>query len=485
MYIIIPLNARTKCFWRFYMTKKSLLTLVWAIFLVLMLAACGNDKKEESEITDTDNTDTVTDTADSCDTETSPDEDNADSTDSCDTETVTDDDNTDAGWETKYQKADESAEKVSEDVVKANNRFGMKIFSRLAKEEGAKNIMISPLSISIAMAMTANGAVDEALSEMKEVLGFGNMNMPDVNEQFEQLIASLVEADKYMTLEIADSLWLDERFAPDVKDDFISVLEDYYSAALFTEDFADPATADKINSWVSEKTHEKIGKIIGEIGANTVMYIINAVYFKAGWTHPFAKGLTYSQKFQLSDGNIREADLMHAGGDTYTFKIVKENYSVVRIPYGRGVFAFYAIVPSGNVDDFIDKIAQDDINSCFESLRESFDFSLGLPKFRFAYEKSLKDTFKTLGMERIFAGGLENISSNVENLHISNIFHKTFIEVDEEGTEAAAVTADSADTGEDYTPPSVFADRPFVFVIRDERTGSILFVGKVEDPTAE
>ncbi|MBO4441053.1 serpin family protein [bacterium] len=461
------------------MTKKLFLTLVSVVFLVFMLAGCG-DKKDDT----TDTGDTAAD---------------ADNTDTGDTGTVSDEDTTDTGdaddsdvsdpavWEAKYKKADESAEKVAEDIVKANNRLGMEIFSRLAKEEGAKNVMISPLSIAISMAMTANGAVDGALSEMKEVLGFSGMEMPDVNEQFAQLIASLVEADKDMVLEIADSIWMDDAFAPNVKADFISVLEDFYSAALFTEDFADAATVGKINSWVSEKTHGKIDRIIDQIGVNTVMYIINAVYFKAAWTNAFDKDLTFKGNFWLSDNGMKDVDYMCAGGDSYSFKIDKENkYSVVRIPYGRGVFAFYSIVPSGNVDELIGKILETGIDSYLETPIKRQDFSLDLPKFKFAYEQSLKETFRTLGMGQVFSGGLDNISSDVENLYVGEVFHKTFIEVNEEGTEAAAVTEVAADTGDTGGDEYIIsARRPFVFVIRDERTGSILFIGKVEDPTAE
>ncbi len=449
------------------MTKKLLLTLVSVVFLVFLLTDCGD--KKENDTTDTGDTGTVSD------------EDATDTGDANDTEA-----SDPAVWEAKYKKADESAEKVAEDVVKANNKLGMEIFSRLAKAEGAKNMMISPLSIAISMAMTANGAVDGALSEMKEVLGFSSMEMPDVNEQFAQLIASLVEADKDMVLEIADSIWMDDAFAPNVKADFISVLEDFYSAALFTEDFADAATVGKINSWVSEKTHGKIDRIIDEIGPNTVMYIINAVYFKAAWTNAFDKDLTYQFEFRLSDNSSKDVDYMYACGDSYSFKIDRENkYSVVRIPYGRGVFAFYAIVPSGNVDEFIGKIAETGIDSYFEAPNKRPDFSLDLPKFKFAYEQSLKETFKTFGMGQVFSGGLDNISSDVEALHIGDVFHKTFIEVNEEGTEAAAVTDVAADTGGDEDSYIISARHPFVFVIRDERTGSILFIGKVEDPTAE
>ena len=419
------------------MNKKTFLALVSAVLLVFIFIGCGNDSAESA-------------------------------------------------WQPKYKKADESAEKVSEDVVKANNKLGLEIFSRLAQEEGAKNMMISPLSIAISMAMTANGATGDALSEMKEVLGFGEMEMPDVNEQFAQLIASLVEADKDMVLEIADSVWMDDAFAPGVKEDFISVLEDFYKAALFTEDFEDAETVGKINSWVSEKTHKKIDKMLKEIPHDTVMYLINALYFKAGWSTPFNKDETRKGDFRLSDGSTKKVDYINAkglGAPVLYFNINKEEgYSVVRIPYGRGVFAFYGMTSTGSVDDFIAEIAENGIDSYFENILPYPDYELQFPKFKFAYEKSLKDTFKALGIGQIFEGGFENIS-NVEGLRVSDLRHKTFIEVNEEGAESGAYAyVEEETTGDVYT---FFGTHPFVFVIRDDRTGSILFIGKVEDPTAE
>ena len=398
-------------------------------------------------------------------------------------------------WESKYKKADDHAKNVSVDVVRANNDLGMKIFSKLAAAEAGKNTMISPLSISIAMAMVTNGASDENLDEMKEVLGFGEMELPDVNEQFAQLIASLVEADKDLVLEIADSVWMDDVFAPDVKQDFIDILTEFYDAAFFTEDFQDEATAGKINSWVSEKTHEKIDKIIEEIGPNAVMYLINAIYFKAAWTTSFDKESTYEGTFILSDGSQGTANYMGFAYDqekpefySYFSEWGDENgYSVVRIPYGRDVFAFYGIVPNSdnktNIDDFIAKIAENGLDAYFSQL-EKRDSTVMLPKFKFKYEKSLVDVFKELGMEKAFVdGALMNIAGEPHAPFISDIYHKTFIEVNEEGTEAAAVTV--VEVGENAMPTGFYANRPFVFVIRDDRTKSVLFIGKVENPSVE
>ena len=474
---------------------KKIMT-IFTVFAMIFFVACSNTSEKETVDTGDTQTD-PTDTGDLGDTAdptnpTNP----ADPTDPTEPTDPTDPTEQEEGnWEAKYKKADGYAEQVSEDIVNANNALGMKLFSKLASEEAGKNMMISPLSISIAMAMVTNGATDENLDEMKDVLGFGEMELGSVNEQFMQLIASLVEADKDLALEIANSVWMDDVFAPDVKQDFIDILTEFYDAAFFTEDFQDEATAGKINSWVSEKTHGKIEKVIEQIGPNAVMYLINAIYFKAAWTTSFDKENTYEGTFMLSDGSEGKADYMGFSYDqevpdfySYSSEWGDENgYSVVRLPYGRGVFAFYGIVPNydnqTNIDDFIAKIAENGFDSYISQLKER-SFTVQLPKFKFAYEKSLVKVFQSLGMEKAFVdGALMNIASEPHAPFISDIYHKTFIDVNEEGTEAAAVTV--VEVGENAMPTGFFATRPFVFVIRDDRTGSILFIGKVENPKAE
>ena len=486
---------------------KKFMTIFAVLAVVFFVVSCGGDSKEEEKTDtgdtsadndiDTGDTSTDNDAADTGDTAT----DAGDTEDDSDTSTEIDDSDNGTeqeeggSWETKYKKADDHAKNVSEDVVKANNDLGMRLFSKLAAGEAGKNVMISPLSISIAMAMVTNGASGENLDEMKDVLGFGEMELPNVNEQFMQLIASLVEADKDLVLEIANSVWMDDEFEPDVKKEFVDVLEEFYDAAFFTEDFQDEATAGKINAWVSEKTHEKIDKIIEKIGPAAVMYLINAIYFKAAWTTSFDKNSTYEDTFMLSDGSQGKADYMRFAYDqeepefdSYSSDWSDENgYSVVRIPYGRDVFAFYGIVPNyGNktkIDDFIEKIANDGLETYFSQL-EKRSFPVQLPKFKFAYEKSLVDVFRELGMQKAFVeGALMNIAGEPHAPFISDIYHKTFIEVNEEGTEAAAVT--SVEVGDNAMPSGFFATRPFVFVIRDDRTKSVLFIGKVENPKAE
>ena len=478
--------------------KMKKFAILFTVFALFFLVSCGGSGKDE------DKTDTGDTTADTGDTQTDPadtgdsgDTDPAEPTNPSDPTTEPTDDPTDptgqeeGSWEAKYKKADEHAEKVSVDVVKANNDLGMKMFSKLAATEAGKNMMISPLSISIAMAMSTNGATGENLDEMKEVLGFGGMELADVNEQFMHLIASLVAADKDLALEIANSVWMREDFSLDVKAAFTDVLQDFYDAAVFAEGF----TAENINAWVSEKTHGKIEEIVKEIGANTVMYLINALYFKAAWTTAFNEENTREGIFTLSDGTETKADFMsfsevEEAPDFFSYSSDwsdKDGYAVIRIPYGRGVFAFYGIVPTyenrSNIDDFIAKMAENGFDHYTSELTEK-GFPLELPKFKFEYSKSLVDIFKELGMENAFVeGGFYNIAEAPHDPFISDILHKTFIEVNESGTEAAAVTA--VEYGENAMPSGFYANRPFVFVIRDDRTGSILFIGKVENPKAE
>ena len=389
--------------------------------------------------------------------------------------------------ELKYQKADEHAADVSKEIVSANNGFAADIFSELSEE--GENIMISPLSISIALAMATNGASDENLEEMKTVMGFDAMTMEEVNAQFYKLINCLVDADKDLVLSIANSVWMDTYFEPSVKEPFLSALEDSYNAEPYTLDFADASAPDTINDWVSDNTNGKIEKIVEQIGADTVMYLINAIYFKASWTVTFDEKNSYEGEFTKSDGTQVQVDLM-TFSDSQEFEFYSSGYedgtySVVRLPYGRDKFAFYGIIPNGNgtVEDLVADMKENGIDKYFENL-EKGETPVILPKFKFEWEESLVDIFKSLGMEKAFlTGGFLNLAEDGEGLYISDIKHKTFIEVNEEGTEAAAVT--SVELGNTSMPNGFYGTKPFVYIIRDDRSGTILFMGKVEDPTVE
>lgn len=390
----------------------------------------------------------------------------------------------------KYQAADEHAAAVSPDVVAANNDFAARIFKAMATAEPGKNLMISPLSIELALAMTMNGASGDNLTEMQTVLGFDDLTLAAIDAQFLHLIKSLEEADKDMVLAIANSIWMDDLFEPRLKTAFKDALLASFEAEPYTVDMADTATVDLINQWVSDNTNGKIEKIIDDINGDTVMFLINALYFKAAWTVTFDEDRTYDGQFELTDGTQKTVKMM-------TFKEAQEfkffssgygaagGYSAVRLPYGRDKFAFYGFIPNeGTVDEFIARMADEGLDEFFSNLVATEEVPVLLPKFKFAYEKSLNDILKALGMEKLFeTGGLLNLADNGENLYVSEVKHKTYIEVNEQGTEAAAVT--SVEVGETSIPEGFYGTKPFVFVIRDDRSGTILFMGKVEDPSQE
>ncbi len=440
---------------------KKLLMILTAFFFAMMVVSCGECEGSDCDV---DDNDPATDTE------------------------QTDDEG--SSMTLKYKAADEHADAVSEDIVKANSDLAMELFSKLSYEESGVNMMISPLSISIAMAMATNGASDENLAEMKSVLGFGEMEMSAVNAQFYELIQSLVEADKDMVLSIANSVWMDDQFEPGIKEAFLSALKESYEAEPFTLDFADAGAVDQINSWVSENTNGKIEEIVKEIGPDVVMYLINAIYFKAAWTVTFDKEKTYDGQFQTTTAENKTVKMMTFESDQEFefFSSEGENgYSVIRLPYGREKFSFYGIIPNGTgrtIDQFIYEMAQNGLDKYITNLGEKEEVPVILPRFKFKYEKSLVEVFKTLGMEKAFEeGGFLDLADQGAGLIISEIMHKTFIEVNEEGTEAAAVTeVEISDTGMPY---GFFGTRPFVFVIRDDRSGTVLFIGKVEDPTKE
>ena len=446
---------------------KKLISLISVFFLTFFLfTACGDGSDETND-------DSNTDDSEAADTE--------------ETDTEADDSDAVSELEVKYQQADEHAADVSKEIVEANSGFAAEIFSALSEE--GKNIMISPLSISIALAMATNGASGENLDEMKEVMGFGDMTMEDVNAQFFHLINCLVDADKDMVLSIANSIWMDDDFEPRVKEAFLSALEDSYTAEPYTLDFASAEAPDTINDWVSENTNGKIEKIIEQIGADTVMYLINAIYFKAAWTITFDEEKTYEGNFTRNDETTVKVDFMtypeSQEFEFYSSGYEDDDYSVVRLPYGRDKFAFYGIIPNGNgtVADLVADMKENGIDKYFENL-EKGEIPVILPKFKFEWEESLVDIFKSLGMEKAFAtGGFLNLAENGDDLYISDIKHKTFIEVNEEGTEAAAVT--SVEFGNTAIQDGFYGTKPFVYIIRDDRSGTILFMGKVEDPTVE
>jgi len=377
----------------------------------------------------------------------------------------------------------EPADHVDPRLVQANTAFAINLIHTLRKDETGKNLFISPASVSLALAMTYNGAAGETAAAMSGVLGFQEMNLEEINTAFADLRTILENPDPKVELAIANSLWA--RQGKVFYEDFLQRNRDYYGAKVETLDFDLPDAVDTINEWVEQQTKGKIKDLLQPpIDPLTVLFLINALYFKADWTDPFDPKQTREIPFYLSDGSSRQHPVMFREGDFSG--LVGEDFHAVSLPYGKterlGMYIFLPD-PDQTLDNFYEQLSPARWSDWMKQFQEIEGY-VGLPRFKFEYETSLNDALKALGMEIAFKEGVADFSAMKQvppRLFIAEVKHKTFIEVNEKGTEAAAAT--SVEIREESAPAfNMVMDRPFFFAIVDNKTGSILFMGSVEDP---
>lgn len=353
------------------------------------------------------------------------------------------------------------------------------------QEESGKNLLISPLSISQALAMTANGASGQTLSEMESVLG-DDLTIDDLNAYYYDYTANLPDSKKG-SLKLANSIWFrDEAARIQVPEAFLKTNADYYGADAFRAAF-DESTLTDINNWVNYHTHEMIPTLLDEIDPWSVMYLINALAFEAEWTEPYETSQIHTGNFRLSDGSAIEVPMMY--GSEYLY--LEDEYATGFIKtYGSGEYSFAAILPKESeavtVSDYIGMMDADSLQALLDSRRYEKVLT-AMPKFSYAYDTSLAAPLMEMGMPTAFSGLADFSGLSAEgNVYISDVLHKTFITVDERGTKAGAVTAVIMNDGAALDPPKeVYLDRPFIFMILDERTQLPVFIGYVMDPSAQ
>lgn len=374
---------------------------------------------------------------------------------------------------------------IEKKVTEADNNFGLKLFRQIISSETDKNIFISPLSVSMALGMAYNGADGETHSEMHSMLEFGDLTAEEVNQSYRSLIDLLSTADPDVIFEIANSIWYRTGFS--VLSEFLQLNTTYFDAVVQALDFNRSDAADIINDWVSEKTHEKIPTIVDSpIDPATVMFLINAIYFKGTWTYEFEPENTLDAPFYLKDGSQITCEMMnHKATHGY---FANDQIQVADLTYGEIGFSMTVILPNSGVD--VDSVAAaltfENWADWTNNLTET-EVNVSLPKFQTEYEIGLIPTLKSLGMVQAFNSSQANFDKINPNydLYISNVKHKTFVNVDEEGTEAAAVT--SIEVGYTSVGNDIYfrVNRPFIFVLREKSSGTILFIGKIMNPPSE
>ena len=364
-------------------------------------------------------------------------------------------------------------------VPKAHNAFGFNMIRQLKQEDGNKNIFISPSSISIALSMVFNGAGGETKNAIQKTLELSNLDITTVNKENLNLINISKNPDPKVELSIANSVWAKQGML--FKQDFLDLVKNYYQAKTETLDFASPAAVNTINAWVSQNTKGKIPTIVKSIPNDIVMFLINAVYFKGSWTKEFDKKLTEDRNFTPSSGISKKYPLMKQ--DDKLPYLETDNFQSVSLTYGENKrLSMHVFLPK-NLDSFISSLNLDNWNKWMPKYYETKGTIL-LPRFKMEYEKELKNLLTKLGMGTAFQDNAD-FRGIGDGLKISAVKHKTYVDVNEEGTEAAAVTSINVgitSIGIGEKPFYMEVNKPFFFVIRDNQTEEILFMGIIQNP---
>ncbi len=375
----------------------------------------------------------------------------------------------------------------SAQLISADNQFGLELFRKIeSKASSNDNTMISPLSVSLALAMTYNGAVGETKTEMEKTLKLYGLTTGQINNAYQSLVAALQSADPDVLLEIADAIYY--RKEVNVKPDFVTVNKTFYDAAVAPLDFNNSASALKtINGWVADKTRDKIPTIIDQIDPQLVMILLNAIYFNGKWKSKFGDSNTHSLPFTFGDGTRKEVAQMNQESD---FEYASNDlFSAVNLPYGKGDYRMTVILPNSNktTSDVLAKLDNDNWSSWMKSFELKNHVVVTMPRFKFSWQMKLNDILSEMGMKKAFIPSVADFTGIADlDLFISYVIHKTFIDVNENGTEAAAVTAVgvfvTSIPGNEPQKIYFTVDRPFIFAISEKNTGSILFIGEMNAP---
>lgn len=365
--------------------------------------------------------------------------------------------------------------KAEAEISSASNNFGFEVYHRLYDDD---QMMVSPLSLSLALALAASGSAGQTAKEMCSTLGFSDFTTEEVSAYYQKMVTALLEADPKTTFEVANSIWANPKV--NVKKGFIENALKYYSSEVYDADFAKQSTVDAVNKWCSDKTHGKINSIMDEPNPYLMMALINALYFYGKWSFEFEDAK--KENFVNISGNTIKADMMHSRDDLRYSEY--DGYSMVTLPYGNGAFTMDVILPDEKTK-FSDAVAKLDAGTLqmLDRISATCDVDLKLPKFTFEYTSDMTKLLSGMGMSLAFSDHADFSNMAEKSLKISQVKQKTFIDVNEKGTEAAAVTfIGMAATSVGPMPQKKFvefhADRPFIFLIRERSTGAILFIGQ-------
>ncbi len=366
------------------------------------------------------------------------------------------------------------------DLTEANGVFAFDLFKNLHNSTLDENIFISPFSISTALTMTINGANAQTFDDMRNTLKINNLGMPDVNDSYKQLLEVLPALDPLTKLKLANSIWPQLDYP--VLESFLDLNKEFFDSEVVPVDFKDPAVISQVNKWVEDNTDGLIEETLTDLPPGVVMLLINAIYFKGTWQTEFKPEATHEASFYTADGPVT-VDMMHIPGSDFAY-FSNDLFQMIDLPYGDSIFSMTILLPKEghDVDEVINQMNSSNWNTWITGLQTQ-PAQLFLPKFKMEYDTKLKRPLSDLGMEVAFTD-FADFTKMIDGggVKIDDVIHKAFVEVNEQGTEAAAVTVVVTIFNSAPSMPTVKVNKPFVFVIRDNRTNSLLFMGKLMKP---
>lgn len=373
---------------------------------------------------------------------------------------------------------------ISPDVASKSTDFAFDFFKTLqTTQPETDNLFVSPLSLHMALGMLLNGADGETAAEIRSALKVEGIDDLELNQAYKALQEGLPKVDPQVQLSLANSVWCKKDFP--VHSSFITVLKDWFKADAATLEFND-AGLKRINQWASDKTNGKIKKVLEKFGDGDVMLLMNALYFKGDWKHEFDVANTTDGSFKLMTGEQKQVKMMKLNS---SLKLAQTaDFSAVELPYANGNYNFTLLLPRENksVPEVVEGLTSQTWETLNSGLYQNALVSLQLPKFTLEYEVLLNSTLVKMGIERAFDSLSDFLKiSNDDRLRVSWVKQNTFLALDEKGTEAAAVTTigmelTSAPISSTYIP--IVVDRPFLFVISEKTSNTVLFMGRITNP---
>ena len=362
-------------------------------------------------------------------------------------------------------------------IIDAANAFAFDLLREATRELPAdSNAFLSPLSVSMALGMALNGANGETFDSIRSTLRLSDMSEAEINQGYHDLLTLLLSLDPRTEMRVANSMWGDQRLT--LLPGFVDAVTTFFDAEVSTLDFASATAVSTINDWVNRKTNQRIQSLLEEISPEEVLFLINAIYFKGSWRDAFERKDTKPSPFHTAAGTVRTAQLMSQEDSLRYYETAEDQ--AVDLLYGNGTFAMTVLLPQPGHSP-AELLASLSVESWKElgGRFHSEEIYLGLPRFRLEYSRTLAEDLSALGMgiafDRNRADFYRIADVRPDRLFITRVDQKTLVEVNEEGTEAAAATA--VGIGAVSAPRSMVVDRPFVFAIRERLSGTIVFLG--------